>query len=357
MINKIEIYKDEVKKIIYVLAYNENKTLEYFLKEEISNNFQNEGIHLAKINSINKNNKTAFISLDNNQTGFINLNQKYNLQNGSLITCQVKWLGNHEKQIKLSDSIMFVGKYVIISYLTRDIHHKYVCNKIKHQQLSQIAEKYKSYAIIFRTSINQLHDINLVEIELNQLITRMQQCMEQEHKVSSITCLFKGTPLYIQLLRELNLPENLEVITNTETVFKQVESYMDLWQIDKLTLNTAFYPVITDIVTKLSTPVICYDDYSLELHILSGINLIDVNTQASKLSFYKVNYLSLDTIVYQIKLRDLTGIILIDLIKNMTTIEKNNITAKLELLLKSDWRKSKCLGFTNAGIFEIIRNK
>ena len=84
-------------------------------------------------------------------------------------------------------------------------------------------------------------------------------------------------------------------------------------------------------------------------------NIIDVNGANSALAFFKVNYLALDEIIRQIRLRDLTGIILLDLIKNMTLEQQQIITNKLKQALAHDFRNTKILGFTKAELVEIIR--
>lgn len=354
MINKIEIYEYKKAKSIYIMAYNSQNSLEYFLREDILPVTQNEAIYLTKVSALNKGNKTAFVNYTDNREGFLNISKNNNLQNGSLVVSQVKWLGNNEKQVKLSDSILFIGKYVI---LTQNIGHTYSCDKSKFNQLNSISDKYKDYGIIFRTSINDLTDIKLVRQELELLIEKMHSVQQKLRSTSKVTCVYSGTPLYMQVLRSLKLDENLEIVTNSEAVFNQIKPYVDLWQINQMVFTTKFIVGLNNILGKININDITHDNFSLEIHQLSGINLIDINSKASKLSFYQVNYLALDEIIYQIKLRDLTGIILLDLIKNMTDSEKTNITAKLGLLLRDDWRKNKCLGFTNAGMFEIIRNK
>ena len=100
-----------------------------------------------------------------------------------------------------------------------------------------------------------------------------------------------------------------------------------------------------------------FQGITLEINQLSGINLIDINSQDTNLAFYQVNYLAIDVIIHQIWLRDLTGIILIDFIKNMSLSEQQKIVNKLTSILSKDWRKSDVLGFTRAEICEIIRSK
>ena len=65
----------------------------------------------------------------------------------------------------------------------------------------------------------------------------------------------------------------------------------------------------------------------------------------------------LDAIYQQICLRNLQGIILLDLVKNMSDVEQQRILLYLTKLFKNDLTNTKILGFSHSGLCEIIRNK
>jgi Ribonuclease G/E len=65
----------------------------------------------------------------------------------------------------------------------------------------------------------------------------------------------------------------------------------------------------------------------------------------------------LDTIYQQICLRNLQGIILLDLLKNMTTTEQEQVIEYLKKLFKHDITNTKVLGFSHSGLCELIRQK
>ena len=155
----------------------------------------------------------------------------------------------------------------------------------------------------------------------------------------------------MQLLREARLSPSIEIYTNDEVIFDHLEPYLDLWLLDTIHLDRALTANPMDKLPK------DYAEFGLEIHKLSGINLIDINSKSAPLNFYQVNYLAIDEIVRQIWLQDLTGIILLDFIKNMSVEENHKLLAKLNGYLENDWRKNQVLGFTRAGICEIIRNK
>ncbi|MBY0379952.1 MAG: ribonuclease E/G, partial [Burkholderiales bacterium] len=207
------------------------------------------------------------------------------------------------------------------------------------------------------TNINYLNDILLVDREIALLVEQKKLVVTLMQQKSDIACLYGGVTLYNRLLRDAKLDREIEVITNDELVFNNLSKYVDLWQINRVDLDYQLQIDIKSIKHKTQQNLITHESYSLEIHALSGINLIDINSHAAKLNFFQVNYFALDEIIRQIQLRDLTGIILIDLIKNMSTDEKTQIKNKVSNLVNKDWRHNKVLGFTNAELFEIIRTK
>jgi ribonuclease G len=359
MVDKLIIQALEETDTAYMVGYSKDSKPEYFIKYSISLSSTLESIFLAKVVDINNKNKTAFVNYSEDKIGFVNLNQSknQNLQKGSQLSCQLTWLGDDSKLAKLEDNINFVGRYVIL--VNRNIH-KFACDKTL--EIREIANKYLDYGVIFRSSINSLTDLSIVDDELQQLINKMDEVLRISISKSSVQCLEQGLPFYLQVLRNLRYSEEIHIITNCQSVFDNILPYMDLWQIDQLTIDKRLQTDIVSLNNLVHQNIISHNNYSLEIHKLSGINLIDINSGAgypgtSKLSFYQVNYLAIEEIVRQIKLRDLSGIILLDFIKNMTFAEKQQIYNRLEMLFKDDWRHVRLLGFTNAEIFEIIRNK
>jgi len=351
MLSKVII--QQILAQIYTVAYNQNEELEYILCDTANTSI--EAVFLARIDQVNSHNGLAFISYTENKTGIINLDQPCRLQAGSLLECQMLWVGDEVKGAKFRRQIKLIGKYVILG--TAIIGQHFSKALVKPERLVGLREKYTHSGIVFRHSIDNLSDLTVVEAEIELLLKEQQRINLAQTTYSKPVQLTCGTPKYLQLLRNLSYGEKFQVITNTNDIFEQLKPYVNLWQINELHLNSDIPLDIDELTAQLNTNLVIKDGISLSIHQLSGINLIDVNSQNIKLSFYKINYLALEEIVKQIKLRDLTGIILIDFIKNMTNIQQQNLLQRLTALLANDWRLTRVLDFTSAGICEIIRNK
>lgn len=96
---------------------------------------------------------------------------------------------------------------------------------------------------------------------------------------------------------------------------------------------------------------------------VEAMSVIDVNTAGaitgsrSKMDFYQVNLEAAKIISRQIRLRNLSGIILIDFINMKTEEERQSLIKELTRLCQSDGAYCKIYGFTKLGILEMTRKR
>lgn len=94
-----------------------------------------------------------------------------------------------------------------------------------------------------------------------------------------------------------------------------------------------------------------------------ALTVIDVNTgkftgtTCLEDTVYQTNLMAAGEIVRQIRLRNLTGIIIIDFIDMSSDEERNQVIAKLETEFARDKVKVNILGFTSLGLLELTRKK
>ena len=341
MLSKIIIYADKPNS--YIFAYDSSSQLEYYLVDSLESNSQ--GVFLAKITNIQSRNNLAWVNYEFGKVGVINLPKGHNLQNGSKIICQMTSIGSHGKMPKFTQEIKLAGKYVVL--VRGFVGHRYANGLLEPGKLAEISKKYKDLGFIFRSSINSLADFDILEHEIRLLCKKMNAI----DKKGGYGHLVDGIPNYIELLHKYS--DGLNIVTNSDKVFDSLKPYIDIWGIDELSFDSG----IDRPNMELKNEVITTNGIKLNIHQLSGINLIDIDSGSSNLSFYQVNLLAIDDIIKQIKLHDLKGIILIDFIKNMSDNESVVLFDKIKELLQDDWRRNKVLGFTKAGLCEIIRSK
>ena len=350
MLNKVIIYRQG--SVIYGFGYIKDQ-LCYVTQDH--DGFASEAVFNAKIIKINHAEHSAFIEYASGKTGFVNLAKGAKLQDGANLLVQLTWLGDESKQAKFRTSVQLVGKYAVIALSGSASADCSRASVAQRKTLSQAMLHYPAKWTL-RSSVKQLNDIEPVLVEIERIGAQLT-------KLTTLNTgdeIIAGVPNYLKLLRSLSLAPECLIISNDKLVDEQLLDLQDCWLLDAIEYNprldmeselAAYRGLVASSSHNLSNGA------SLEIHCLSGINLIDVNSDKAKFSRSKLNFLVLDTIYQQICLRNLQGIILLDLLKNMTTIEQDQVIEYLKKLFKHDITNTKVLGFSHSGLCELIRQK
>jgi ribonuclease G len=351
MLNKVVIYRQEA--VVYGFGYIKDQ-LCYVTQDY--DGFASEAVFNAKISKINHAEHSAFIDYSPGKTGFVNLAKGAKLQDGASLLVQLAWLGDESKQAKFRPSVQLVGKYVVAA--SSGISSADCSRASATQQRETLSQAMLAYPAkwTLRSSVKQLADIEPVMLEIEHIGTQLNKLA----LLSSDNEVIAGVPNYLKLLRSLPLAPECLIISNDKLVDEQLLDLQDCWLLDTIEYNpqldmeselAAYRELVASTSYNLSNGA------SLEIHCLSGINLIDVNSDQAKFSRSKLNFLVLDAIYQQICLRNLQGIILLDLLKNMTNSEQEQVIEYLKKLFKHDITNSKVLGFSHSGLCELIRQK
>jgi ribonuclease G len=350
LLNKVIIVRQAEH--VYAFAYSAGKLV--FVTQDLPG-AASESIFYAKITKLNAANHTAFVEYLSGVSGFINLPSKLNVQSGSLLPVQLTWQGNEQKQAKLRYGWSLIGKYVV--YLA-DTPVRIKTTELSQPLRDRITQAVQEFPAqwVLRSCVDDKLDFAVVAEEMKDLY-QQALTIKANAKCGQV---YAGMANYLKLLRSLKLAENCEIISNDPLIHEQLLAYQNLWQIDILSfdpkLNGA--ELIAEYKHLLASSLVNLSNgASLEINTLSGISLIDVNSNQSNLAGHKLNFLVLDAIYQQICLRNLQGIILLDLVKNMSDVEQQRILLYLTKLFKNDLTNTKILGFSHSGLCEIIRNK
>lgn len=352
MLSKVIIYQHQQQ--IYTFAYRD-ELLNFVVVEDLDT-LPTESILRGKITKLNHANRTAFIEYGTGQYGYINLPTWLKVQEGSNLIAQLSWHGNHEKQAKLRYGWQLVGKHLIYAGSANEtkINGKNLSSQMSSKLLTLLAKFPAIWSV--RSRVNMATDEDAILSEAHDLYSQAK--LIESNTNSGV--LASGLPAYLKLLRSLPLVSDGEVITNSQTAYELVAKLQDSWLLDVISYksNLDYNSAIKnyqDLLTQ--SQVMVAGGAMLDIHTVAGINIIDVNTGTLNLSGSKVNFIVLDEIYRQICLRNLQGIILIDVIKNMHQSDEQRIVSYLQKLFSIDISKAKVLGFSHSGLLEIIRNK
>lgn len=370
--------------------------------EDTKQNKASEGnIYCGIVRNILPGMQSAFIDIGKNKNAFIYIkdiipkvsNQtgnkqeelsKYNigdyLKPNSSILVQVKKEEEGKKGAKVSKNISLTGRLCVlminVDFIT--VSQK-IENEEERKRLKQIAShilsKYKEkYGVILRTGALGKKEKEIQE-DIEELITLWKK-IERTYKNISVNrepkLIFKNESDTTKFLISVLETDISRITTNEKEVFNSVKIYLE--QINK-----------NDIELVLDTKREYMQIFGLEQQIegiekrkiwlkcggfitidkTEALTAIDVNSGkyiGNKSSnkenvVQKVNMEATIEIAKQLRLKNISGIIVIDYIDMEKDEEREEIINLLEKELKNDRSKTQIIGFTKLDLLEMTRKK
>ena len=374
-------------RFIYSVLFDENNQPLEIAAERIDTPSLLGNIYVGHVNNIVKNIDAAFIETDEGCMCYHSLKEKTSylfgphanndrLCMGDYVLVQVEREDIKTKQPAVTGIIKLTGKYLVLVHGMKGVR---ISNKIKDKEESNRLKvlfsncENENYGLIIRT--NALHVSNeRLKTEEERLASLYREIVTTGVHKSKGTLLYQSFPWYIDLLRDLPENELSEVVTDDNEIFAAFSEYtkqfqpedtskLRLYKDENLSL-AALYSLQKWEKEALSKHVWLKSGASLIIEPTETLTVIDVNTgkaisgkKAGDETFYKINEEAAKECMRQLRLRNLSGMILIDFI-NMESEEYNE---KLMHLLKELAAKDRIpvnvVDMTGLRLVELTRKK
>lgn len=348
-------------------------------------------IYKGRITSIQKGINACFVSLGNSRTGFLNLNDIppfIQPEVNSFIMVKVKKTSVKYKSPQLSAYVTIAGKHAVLLPYENSIK---VSNKIEEKdveevirmKLENIREKLsytypeiKNVGFIARTNSQYSDAIEVIK-DIEMLYKTWKKILEDYNSRNYEGLIYKDEYFPVKIVREYFEPKT-EVIVDNKQDYEEIKKYLSYFLPQYVNSVSYFDPIRTkkNILEYYNIRIDFQDLIKPRVNLPTGGYLIiqhnelgttiDVNSGSyiaeNTLETYKnVNLNALKEIVRQIRIRDVSGIILIDFLKVQDEQKKQEINKKIveemEKLFKEERKRIKIWGFTNLGILEITRQR
>ena len=318
------------------------------------------------------------------------------LYGGDIILVQITKDAVKTKLPVADGNVSLTGKYFV---LTLGDKRSGVSKKIRgtaeRERLSAIAAGYKreEYGIVVRTNAEGAPEEELNK-ELAALTARYQSLMKKAAFSEARSLLYREPPYYITLGKELPAAKLDEIVTDSPEIYEELRQYYGAEysggstplpshnknpaasqqkssnSICRITLYTDVYPLEKlyrldhFYETALQKTVWLPSGGSLVIEPTEAMVVIDVNSgsvtkkkkHADKI-FYEMNREAAAEIARQLRLRNLSGIILIDFINMETKEQRQKLFAFLAEECKKDRVNCQVIDMTALGLVEMIRSK
>ncbi len=386
--NRLAITKMNIKNKAYTayVLMDEARRVEDFQLFPLEEQSCLNQICVARVENIVSNISAAFVKLGPDTRAYLPLEDfksplyckkqspKKDLSIGDEIIVQVVKEAVKTKDAVVSTKLTLAGSYCL---LTTDNTALSISKKIKgalrENLLSLLAKveaeaKKEGFGIILRTNAQEVSP-EVVEADLWALIARFLELKAQGIHRAAFSVLEKEPEGFIRKLKSAALknidkiytddPETYNTIV-TELPYLKEQGLLELYKDPMVSLKTLYNleGAVEELVHK---KVWLKSGANIIIEQLETLTVIDVNTgknmSKSPKAMCEVNKEAAKELARQLRLRNISGMILIDFINMKSKEEIEEVVEVLKLSLKNDPIPAGFIDVTKLGIVEVTRKK
>lgn len=346
-------------------------------------------IYVGQVENLAENIKAAFVRFGDGETGYFPLaeaerviytsGRKGNspLRAGDEILVQVNREAMKGKLPSLTANLNFTGKYLVLTTGNKKFglsaklsgeDRKRLCKWMEEETIKPD----KEYGIVVRTNAA---DASKEEIfhELNYLQKLYKKAVAAGRNRTCFSLLYEAEPFYLNAIRDAYNRNVEEIVTDVPDVYDKIAAYLNDFSSSQ-TKQLVLYKDPLLPLYKLHSLESALEEIQREkIWLNSGGFLviqqteafvsIDVNSgkftgkKKAEETYRKINLEAAEEITRQLRLRNLSGIILIDFINMESQDHREELFHVLQKHLRKDSVKSKAVDITPLNILEMTRKK
>ena len=309
--------------------------------------------------------------------GIVNSNKAIEelLTVGDKVVVQVLSVPRGNKGARVTTNFTIPGKYLV---LMPNNDHLAISKKIKDEderaRLQEIFEEIKpaKMGVIIRTAA-QGKSVYHFEKEISYLVKKWEDIEKKIAKAKIGEVLYNDNSIVTTILRDILSNDIDELIVDNEEVYWEIIDYINAFSENNFKTKVKLFDENRDI----------FDEYNVNKEIEKALDKnvwldcggylviektealvsIDVNTGKNTGSFnlektvLNTNLDAAREIPKQLRLRNLSGIIIIDFIVMKLQEDKDLVLQQLDAELKKDRTKNNIVHFTDLGLVEMTRKR
>lgn len=353
-------------------------------------------IYIGRVQNIVKNIEAAFVEIDKGLVCYLPLTdlkhpiftnrigQKWPdkpLCIGDELLVQVTRDALKTKQPAVSTNLSIPGEYLVVSHGEQGVG---ISAKIKGDKRDSIKsfvnelyqdssyKGFEEYGIVLRTNVSTLTEPEFEKIrqELDQMLVLNEHMLSIATYRPAFTKLFSKPDLYN--LDQIYQFEYDEIITDQKDIFeallvlqsqKKIEAKIRLYQDDNLSLVN-LYGMESRLKEAVGPRIWLKSGGYLIIEPTEALTVIDVNTGkfdgksvSMEDTVLKINQEAAIEAAHQLRVRNLSGIVIIDFINMQSDANKSILLQTLHNAVAQDHIQTNVIGFTNLGLVEVTRKK
>lgn len=361
-------------------------------KRVVQMNFADSGdsilnnIYVGKVKNLVKNLNAAFVEFGSGQIGYLALGTnpdpvfttphlKKGVREGDELLVQISKEPVKTKAPVLSSSLSFSGRYLVLTTGRPEIGFS---GKIKdgnwknriREALTGVKEG-RDYGLIVRTNARDASQEEILA-ELELLEARLNKVLELGRTRTCFSLLYEAPKPYLAEMRDAYTRQLQQIVTDLPDCYQEMKEFLMEYQpdeLDKLVFYEDSYPLEklfsleSALEQALSKRVWLKSGGYLIIEPTEALTVIDVNSgkytgkKTVQETILKINLEAAEEIARQIRLRNLSGIIIVDFIDLERAEDKEKLLEAFGAWVEQDPIRTNLVDMTKLNLVELTRKK
>lgn len=385
-------YQNGVLSFTHNVQTNKMESVHFTPRRETLDDASIGDIFVAKVVHVAKQMNAVFIDYAPHKKGYLSLhsndipvitNRRYDgrILAGDEILVQLEKEAVRTKEPVFTLNLSLAGTYSVVSYANTYKGVSKKCSKLEKEQLRAVIPQDIAYGVVIRTNAGALLNaentdsrdaLAPVAEEIKALNEKLSTLLQEGLHRTCYSRIWQSPPRYLTTMRDEG-QDCRQIVTDSKALYDEITAFASLYMPEQLPVVSLYqdkdyplqklYRVETQLGELLAKKVWLKSGAYLIIEKTEAMYVIDVNsgkniTKKDNAEYiYQINMESAREIMRQIRLRNLTGMILIDFI-NMDDAEKDAVLLQeLRTLAKKDYILTNVVDITALGLVEITRKK
>ncbi len=341
-------------------------------------------VYIGKVRNVVKNLNAAFVEYQPGVNGYYSFNDNRThlfadgriaegtLKSGDEILVQVARAAVKTKDAVLTGNLCLTGRYAVVQAFGTELG---ISAKITQKKWRDECKAWwetidaPDCSVIIRTNA---YGVSFEEIlaDVRELAARLEKIRRDAAFRTVHSVLYQPDSFVVAAVRDLNITGETEVVTDIPEVYEELQAAnladnpaVRLRLYDDSYPLTALYHLESTLDRALGKTVWLKSGGYLVIEPTEAMTVIDVNTgknvqkKSSEEVYFRTNLEAASEIANQIRLRNLSGIILVDFIDMKEEAHNAELLSTFRKYLNADPVRTILVDMTALGLVEITRKK
>lgn len=347
-------------------------------------------IYVGRVSQVVQNIGAAFVEIEKGKKCFLPLSdikapvfvkrisEKQLLSQGDELLVQVVREAVKTKDPQVTTNLSIAGNYSVVTSGEKRLGISGKLRADDKKRLRDLAETVcdETFGVIVRTNAADLSvdQQQLITEEIIALQSQMRDIITHAPYLRLYSILYQGPPEYIRVLQNQPFDKLSSVVTDESDVFRTLSEFarkhpamkldtkLHLYEDQQLDLKK-LYSIEVQLERALKPQVWLKSGANLLIEHTEAMTVIDVNSSKNNKKkipeeqHLQINLEAAAEIAAQLRLRNISGIIIIDFIDMEKSEQKEELLSAMRGFVKKDPVKTEVIDLTRLGLMELTRKK